>query len=92
MSDDKVRQIYYLIAYDVNAGKWMNADHVLGAINQGANLYEADEVGEEGEWKTIDAFMPELQELDSDNIKVLSKFLREQNGLPDPSLPPEDSE
>lgn len=91
MSDDKAQQIFYLIAYDVNAGKWMNADHVLGAINEGNNLYEAPELGEEGEWKTIDEFMPELQELDHVNIQVLSKFLREQNNLPDPTQPPLDS-
>jgi len=91
MSDEKTRQIYYLIAYDVAEGKWMNADHVLGAINDGHNLYEADGPSEEGEWKTIDGFMPELQELDHENIQVLSKFLREHNNLPDPSLPPEDS-
>lgn len=91
MSDEKTRQIYYLIAYDVNESKWMNADHVLGAINDGNNLYESDGPGEEGEWKTIDGFMPELQELDHENIQVLSKFLREHNGIADPSLPPEDS-
>jgi len=92
MENNKTRQIYYMLAYDVDAGKWMNADHMFGPLTDGGNMYEADAPGEEGEWKTIDPTMPELEELDYDNIQVLSKFLREQNGIPDPNLPPQDSE
>jgi len=78
---EKFQQIYYLLAYDVNAGKWMNADHVLGFLTNGLQVYQADGPGEAGEWIALDAHVPELVDQDFENTQVLSRFLKEQNGL-----------
>jgi hypothetical protein len=76
---EKQQQIYYMLAYDVNAGKWMNADHIFGVFTDGKTVYEADDPGAEGKWIPLDAHVPELLDQDSDNIAVLSAFLRQAN-------------
>lgn len=79
---EKQQQIYYLLAYDANAGKWMNADHVFGFLTEGKTVYQADGPGEEGEWVPLDHHVPNLVDLDQENIQVLTKFLQEQNNTP----------
>ena len=64
----------------------MNADHVFGPLTDGRTVYEADGPGEEGQWIALDAHVPELVDLDHDNVQVLTKFLREQNNIVDESL------
>jgi hypothetical protein len=76
---EKQQQIYYLLAYDMNEGKWMNADHIFGVLTEGKTVYESDGPGEEGKWIPLDAHVPALLDQDSDNIAVLSKFLRDAN-------------
>ena len=78
---EKYRQIYYLIAYDMNEGKWMNADHIFGVLTDGKPVYEADGPSEEGRWLPLDEHLPELLEQDSENLQVMSKFLRDVNGI-----------
>ena len=78
---EKQHQIYYLLAYDVAEGKWMNADHIFGVLTEGKTVYQADGPSEEGEWIPLDAHVPELLEVDADNIQTLTTFLREANGL-----------
>lgn len=70
------QQIYYLIAYDVDSGKWMNADHTLGSLVEGP-LYETKALGENGEWSQLKE--PELIDQDFDNTGVLTEFLRQVN-------------
>jgi len=78
---DKQQQIYYLLAYDVGEGKWMNGDHIFGLLTEGKTVYQADSPNDEGEWIPLDERVPELLEQDYENIQVLSRFLKEQNGL-----------
>jgi len=80
-NNEKQQQIYYLLAYDVNAGKWMNADHVFGFLTEGKTVYQADGPSEPGEWIVLDEHVPNLVEQDYENTQVLSRFLKEQNGL-----------
>ena len=78
---DKQQQIYYLLAYDVNEGKWMNADHIFGFLTEGKPVYESDGPGEEGKWIPLDAHVPELVDIDADNVQVLTEFLKKANNL-----------
>jgi hypothetical protein len=71
------QQIYYLLAYDVDAKQWASADHVLGNFTQGGPLYttEADDLS--GEYSEITD--PELIDQDFDNVETLSEFLKNVN-------------
>ena len=82
---EKQQQIYYLLAYDVAEGKWMSGDHIFGLLTEGKTVYQSDSPSEEGEWIPLDAHVPELIDIDSENIQVLSNFLREQNNIVDES-------
>ena len=83
---EKQQQIYYLLAYDVAEGKWMNGDHIFGLLTEGKTVYQADSPGAEGEWIPLDNHVPELIDIDSENIQVLTRFLRDQNNRIDESL------
>ena len=70
------KQIYYLIAYDLDSKRWSSADHVLGLFTEGP-LYTAEKVDEAGKWSQIEA--PELIDLDFDNTELIGKFLKQAN-------------
>lgn len=70
------QQIYYLIAYDVGSGKWMNADYVLSSLVEGP-VFKADTLESPGEWSQLKE--PELIDQDFDNTEVLTEFLRQAN-------------
>jgi hypothetical protein len=70
------QQIYYLIAYDVDSGKWINADHVLGLLTEGP-LYDAEKDDESGKWSQLED--PKLIDQDFENTELLTKFLRQVN-------------
>lgn len=70
------QQIYYLIAYDVDSGRWMNADHVLSSLVEGP-VFSAETVEEPGEWLQLKD--PRLIDQDFDNTETLSKFLKQAN-------------
>jgi hypothetical protein len=70
------KQIYYLLAYDFDAKRWTNADHVLGLLTEGP-LYTAEQDDEAGEWSQIED--PELIDLDFDNAELIGKFLKQAN-------------
>jgi hypothetical protein len=70
------KQIYYLIAYDIDSKHWTNADHVLGLLTEGP-LYSATSDDEAGTWSQIED--PELVDLDFDNTHIVSEFLKQIN-------------
>ena len=80
---EKQQHIYYLLAYDVAEGKWMNGDHIFGLLTEGKTVYQADSPSAEGEWIPLDTHVPELIDIDFENIQVLTKFLQEQNSKTD---------
>ena len=83
---EKQEKIYYLLAYDVAEGKWMNGDHIFGLLTEGKPVYQADSPTAEGKWIPLDEHVPHLQEIDSENIRSLSKFLQDHNNRIDESL------
>jgi hypothetical protein len=70
------KQIYYLLAYDLDSKRWSSADHVLGLLTEGP-LYTAEKGDEVGKWSQIEA--PELIDLDFDNTELIGKFLKQAN-------------
>jgi hypothetical protein len=71
------QQIYYLIAYDVDSGKWINADHVLGLLTQEGPLYSAESDEKAGSWAQIED--PGLIDQDFENTQLIGDFLRQVN-------------
>jgi hypothetical protein len=70
------KQIYYLIAYDLDSKRWINADHAFGLLVEGP-LYDAENDDEAGKWSQIED--PELIDLDFDNAELIGKFLKQAN-------------
>lgn len=71
------QQIYYLLAYDIDSGKWFNADHVLGVLTEDGPLYTAEADDIKGKWSQITD--PKLIDKDFDNTELLSSFLKQAN-------------
>lgn len=77
---DKQSFYLYLIGYDAQTKKWFAADDMLGILTENSgNVLDVSE--DEQHFR----FLEEGLEMDTDfdNMEVLGKFLREQNGEQD---------
>lgn len=74
---EKMREIYYMIAYDPDKKRWMAADAMLQQLNNGSGqVLEGD--GIEGKWRHIQEGLE--TDVDYDNTELLTEFLRQANG------------
>ena len=72
-----MREIYYMLAYDPDAKKWMAADAMLQQLNNGSGqVLEGD--GFEGKWRELEDGLE--KDVDYDNVQALSDFLKTVNG------------
>lgn len=70
------KQIYYLLAYDLDSKRWTNADHVLGLLTEGP-LYSSEQDDTAGTWSQLED--PKLVDLDFDNSEIVTNFLKQVN-------------
>lgn len=74
-------EIFYLLSYDKQSGKWRSADDVLGYLivassgESGPVHYVDEERG--AQWRPLEDGME--TDLDFDNTETLSSFLRDLN-------------
>lgn len=75
-NEPRSEEIYYLLAYDIQTGKWTAADEVLSILteNQG-EVYVTTAEG--GTWRPLEDGIE--KDMDFDNTELLTKFLRENN-------------
>lgn len=72
----KQREIYYMLAFDMESKKWMSADAMLHQLNNGSGqVLEGD--GVQGKWRPLEDGL-EI-DVDYDNVEVLTEFLRQVN-------------
>lgn len=76
MADEERREIYYMLAYDVDSGKWFAADAMLQVFTNGSGQVLAGS-GMEGKWRQLEDGME--KDIDFDNTEVLSNFLKQVN-------------
>lgn len=73
------REIYYLIAYDIDTQTWHPADDMLGVLtNNEGPVYVADE--DSGEWQDLQDGIE--RDIDYDNTQHITEFLRGMNSSP----------
>jgi len=77
-------EIYYLVAYEKESGKWRSADEMLeylvvGSTGENSPVHYIDE--EEGaKWRPLEDGLE--KDLDFDNAQALGGFLRQMNENP----------
>lgn len=76
MADEERREIYYMLAYDVDSKKWFAADGMINVFTNGAGQVLAGS-GMEGKWRSLEDGLE--KDIDFDNMELLGEFLRQAN-------------
>ena len=72
----RTTEIYYMLCYNVQMGKWYSADAMINVLTNGAGTV-LEGTGSKGHWRPIEAGVE--ADVDYDNVESLGEFLRSDN-------------
>lgn len=74
-------QLHYLISFDTETQKWSSADEALGAFFKDGYVWDGDEFGEQGEWRTLNMDDPKEVDMEYEGTEKVGLLLRKLNGM-----------
>ena len=69
-------EIYYMLCYNVQMGKWYSADGMINVLTNGSGTV-LEGKGSKGHWRHLAEGLE--ADLDYDNVEALGEFLRSVN-------------